>query len=108
MQKQITTTLILSAEMSCKHCQRSRYHCVFSMKLTEIMNVTHVQLCMIYAFNRQELARNSPTLTKPSHVKVMQYMLSFSQKSKEMMKKLLMNQEKTRSLTIHQFYLIKT
>ena len=78
------------------------------MKLTEIMNVTHVQLCMIYAFNRQELAKNSPTLTKPSHAKVMQYMLSFSQKSKEMMKKLLMNQVKTRSLTIRQFYLIKT
>lgn len=108
MQRQITTTLILSAEVDCKHCQRSRYHDVFAMKLTEIMNVTNVQLSMIYAFNRQELAKNSPTLTKPSHAKVMQYMLSFSQKSKEMMRTLLMNQEKTRSLTIHQFYLIKT
>ena len=108
MQKQITTTLILSAEVDCKHCQRSWYHCVFSMKLTNIMNVTHVQLYMIYAFNRQELAKNSPTLTKPSHAKVMLYMLSFSQRSKEMMRTLLMNQEKTRSLTILQFYLIKT
>lgn len=72
------------------------------------MNVTHVQLSMIYAFNRQELARNSPTLTKPSHAKVLLYMLSFSQRSKKMMKKLLMNQVKNRSLTIRQFYLIKT
>lgn len=72
------------------------------------MNVTNVQLCMIYAFNRQELAKNSPTPPKLSHAKVMLYMLSFSQRSKKMMKKLLMNQEKTRSLTIHQFYLIKT
>ena len=72
------------------------------------MNVTNVQLNTIYAFNRQELARNSPTLTKPSHAKVMPYALIFFQKYKEMMKKLLMNQEKTRSLTIHQFYLIKT
>ena len=72
------------------------------------MNVTHVQLSMIYAFNRQELAKNSPTLTKPSHAKVMQYALNPFKKCKEMMKKLLMNQEKTRSLTIRQFYLIKT
>lgn len=100
--------MILSAEVGCAHCQRSWYHCVFSMKLTYIMNVTHVQLCMIYALNRQELARNSPTLTKLSHAKVMQYMLSFSQKCKEMMKTLLMNQVKNRSLTIHQFYLTKT
>ena len=108
MQRQITTTLILSAEVDCKHCQRSRYHCIFSMKLTKIMNVTHVQLSMIYTFNRQELAKSSPTLTKLSHAKVMQYALNPFQKCKEMMKKLLMNQEKTRSLTIHQFYLIKT
>ena len=100
--------MILSAEVGCKHCQRSRYHCVFSMKLTEIMNVTHVQLSMIYAFNRQELARNSPTPTKPSHAKVMPYALNPFQKYKEIMKKLLMNQEKTWSLTIHQFYLTKT
>ena len=72
------------------------------------MNVTHVQLSMIYAFNRQELAKNSPTLTKPSHAKVMPYALNTFYKCKEMMKKLLMNQEKTRSLTIRQFYLIKT
>lgn len=71
------------------------------------MNVTHVQLCMIYAFNRQELAKNSPTLTKPSHAKVMQYALNPFQKCKEMMRTLLMNQVKNRSLTIHQFYLIK-
>lgn len=71
------------------------------------MNVTHVQLSMIYAFNRQELAKNSPTLTKPSHAKVMQYALIFFQKYKEVIKKLLMNQVKNRSLTIHQFYLIK-
>lgn len=100
--------MILSAEVDCKHCQHSRYHDVFAMKITEIMNVTHVQLSMIYAFNRQELARNSPTLTKPSHAKVLLYMLSFSQRSKKMMKKLLMNQVKNRSLTIRQFYLIKT
>ena len=72
------------------------------------MNVTHVQLCMIYAFNRQELAKNSPTLTKPSHAKVMQYALNPFYKCKKMMKKLLMSQVKNRSLTIHQFYLIKT
>ena len=78
------------------------------MKLTEIMNVTHVQLNTIYALNRQELAKNSPTLTKPSHAKVMPYALNPFQKCKEMIKKLLMNQEKNRSLTIHQFYLIKT
>lgn len=100
--------MILSAEVGCKYCQRSRYHDVFAMKLTKIMNVTHVQLSMIYAFNRQELAKNSPILTKPSHAKVMQYMLSFFQKCKEMMKTLLMNQVKNRSLTIHQLYLIKT
>jgi hypothetical protein len=40
------------------------------------MNVTNVQLSMIYAFNRQELAKNSPTLTKLSHAKVMQYALN--------------------------------
>jgi len=108
MQRQITTILILSAEVGCKYCQRSRYHDVFAMKLTKIMNVTHVQLCMIYALNRQELAKNSPTLTKPSHAKVMPYALNSFQKCKEMIKKLLMNQEKNRSLTIHQFYLIKT
>lgn len=100
--------MILSAEVDCKHCQRSRYHCIFSMKLTEIMNVTHVQLSMIYAFNRQELAKNSPTLTKPSHAKVMSYALNPFQKRKEMMRRLLMNQIKNRSLTIHQFYLTKT
>ena len=100
--------MILSAEMGCAHYQRSRYHCIFSMKLTKIMNVTHVQLCMIYAFNRQELAKNSPTLTKPSHAKVMQYALNPFQKYKEMMRTLLMNQVKNRSITIHQFYLIKT
>ena len=72
------------------------------------MNVTHVQLCMIYAFNRQELVKNSPTLTKPLHAKVMQYALNPFQKCKEMMRTLLMNQVKNRSLTIHQFYLIKT
>ena len=72
------------------------------------MNVTHVQLCMIYAFNRQELAKNSPTLTKPSHAKVTPYALNPFYKCKEMMKKLLMNQEKTRSLTIRHFYLTKT
>ena len=44
------------------------------------MNVTHVQLSRIYAFNRQELAKNSPTLTKPSHAKVMQYALNPFQK----------------------------
>ena len=49
---------------------------------------------MIYALNRQELAKNSPTLTKPSHAKVMPYALIFFQKHKEMMKKLLMNQVK--------------
>ena len=76
MQRQITTTLIQSAEVGCKHCQRSRYHDVLSMKLTYIMNVTHVQLCMIYAFNRQELAKSSPTPTKPSHAKVMPYALN--------------------------------
>ena len=107
MQRQITTTLVLSAEVDCKHCQRSRYHDVFAMKLTEIMNVTHVQLNTNYAFNRQELARNSPTLTKPSHAKVMQYALNPFQKCKEMMRTLLMNQVKNRSLTICQFYLIK-
>lgn len=52
------------------------------------MNVTHVQLSMIYAFNRQELAKNSPTLTKPSHAKVMQYTLNPFQKYKEMMRTL--------------------
>ena len=108
MQRQITTTLILSAEVGCKHCQRSRCHCIFSMKLTKLMNVTNVQLSMIYAFNRQEFAKNSPTLTKPSHAKVMPYTLIFFQKYKEMMKKLLMNQVRNRSLTIHQFYLTKT
>ena len=108
MQRQITTILILSAEVGCKYCQRSRYHDVFAMKLTKIMNVTNMQLNMIYAFNRQKLARNSPTLTKPSHAKVMPYALNPFQKCKEMIKKLLMNQEKNRSLTIHQFYLIKT
>ena len=72
------------------------------------MNVTHVQLNMIYAFNRQGLAKNSPTLTKPSHAKVTPYALNPFKKYKEIMKKLLMNQEKTRSLTIQQFYLIKT
>ena len=92
--------MIQSAEVGCAHYQRSRYHCIFSMKLTEIMNITYVQLSMIYAFNRQELAKNSPTLTKPSHAKVMPYALNPFQKCKEMMKKLLMNQEKTRSLTI--------
>ena len=76
MQRQITTTLILSAEMGCKHCQRSRYHDVLAMKLTEIMNVTNVQLNTIYALNRQELAKNSPILTKPSHAKVMPYALN--------------------------------
>ena len=76
MQRQITTTLVLSAEIGCAHCQRSRYHDVFTMKLTKIMNVTHVQLCMIYALNRQELAKNSPTLTKPSYTKVMPYALN--------------------------------
>ena len=100
--------MILSAEVGCAHYQRSRYHDVFAMKLTEIMNVTHVQLYMIYAFNRQELARDFPTLTKPSHAKVMQYALSPFQKRKEMMRRLLMNQIKNRSLTIHQFYLTKT
>jgi len=40
------------------------------------MNVTNVQLNTIYALNRQELAKNSPTLTKPSHAKVMQYALN--------------------------------
>ena len=99
--------MILSAEVDCKHCQRSRYHCIFSMKLTKIMNVTNVQLNTIYALNRQELAKNSPTLTKPSHAKVMQYALNPFQKCKEMMKELLMNQVKNRSLTICQFYLIK-
>ena len=99
--------MILSAEVDCKHCQRSRYHCIFSMKLTEIMNVTHVQLCMIYALNRQKLVKNSPTLTKPSHAKVMPYALIFFQKYKEMMRTLLMNQVKNRSLTICHFYLIK-
>lgn len=72
------------------------------------MNVTNVQLCMIYAFNRQELAKNSPTLTKPSHAKVMPYALNLFSKCKEMMRTLLMNQVKNRSLTIHQFYLTKT
>lgn len=71
------------------------------------MNVTHVQLNTIYAFNRQELAKNSPTLTKPSHAKVMQYALNPFQKCKEIMRTLLMNQVKNRSLTICQFYLIK-
>jgi len=52
------------------------------------MNVTNVQLSMIYAFNRQELAKNSPTLTKPSHAKVMQYALNSFQKCKEMMRTL--------------------
>lgn len=99
--------MILSAEVGCAHYQRSRYHCIFSMKLTKIMNVTHVQLSMIYAFNRQELAKNSPTLTKPSHAKVMQYALNPFQKCKEMMRTLLMNQVRNRSLTICQFYLIK-
>ena len=80
--------MILSAEVDCKHCQHSKYHCIFSMKITKIMNVTNVQLCMIYAFNRQELARNSPTLTKPSHAKVMQYALNSFQKCKEMMRTL--------------------
>ena len=80
--------MILSAEVGCKHCQRSRYHDVFAMKLTEIKNVTHVQLSMIYAFNRQELAKNSPTLTKLSHAKVMPYTLIFFQKYKEMMRTL--------------------
>ena len=80
--------MILSAEVGCAHYQRSRYHCIFSMKLTKIMNVTHVQLSMIYAFNRQELAKNSPTLTKPSHAKVMQYALNSFQKCKEMMRTL--------------------
>ena len=72
------------------------------------MNVTHVQLNTIYALNRQELAKNSPTLTKPSHAKVMQYALNPFQKYKEMMRTLLMNQVKNRSLTICQFYLTKT
>ena len=44
------------------------------------MNVTHVQLCMIYALNRQKLVKNSPTLTKPSHAKVMPYALIFFSK----------------------------
>ena len=100
--------MILSAEVNCKHYQRSRYHDVFAMKLTEIMNVTNVQLSMIYAFNRQELAKNSPTLTKPSHAKVMPYALIFFQKYKEMMKILLMNQVRNRSLTICYFYLTQT
>ena len=100
--------MILSAEVGCAHYQRSRYHCIFSMKITKIMNVTNVQLCMIYAFNRQELAKNSPTLTKPSHAKVMPYALNLFSKCKEMMRTLLMNQVKNRSLTIHQFYLTKT
>ena len=52
------------------------------------MNVTNVQLSMIYAFNRQELAKSSPTLTKPSHAKVMQYALNSFQKCKEMMRTL--------------------
>ena len=108
MQRQITTTLVLSAEVDCKHCQRSRYHDVFAMKLTKIMNVTHVQLYMIYAFNGQELVKNSPTLTKPSHAKVMPYALNPFQKRKEMMRRLLMNQIKNRSLTIHQYSLTKT
>ena len=99
--------MILSAEVGCAHYQRSRYHCIFSMKLTKIMNVTHVQLSMIYAFNRQELAKNSPTPPKPSHAKVMQYALNPFQKCKEMMRTLLMNQVRNRSLTICQFYLIK-
>lgn len=47
-----------------------------------------MQLSMIYAFNRQELAKNSPTLTKPSHAKVMQYALNSFQKCKEMMRTL--------------------
>lgn len=68
--------MIQSAEVDCKYCQRSRYHDVFAMKLTEIMNITHVQLSTIYAFNRQELAKNSPTPTKPSHTKVMPYALN--------------------------------
>lgn len=72
------------------------------------MNVTHVQLSIIYAFNRQELARNSPTPTKPSHAKVMPYALNLFQKCKEMMRTLLMNQVKNKSLTIYQFYLTKT
>ena len=71
------------------------------------MNVIHVQLSMIYALNRQELAKNSPTLTKPSHAKVMQYALNPFQKCKEMMRTLLMNQVRNKPLTIHQFYLIK-
>lgn len=100
--------MILSVEVGCAHYQRSRYHCVLSMKITKIMNVTNVQLCMIYAFNRQELAKNSPTLTKPSHAKVMPYALNLFSKCKEMMRTLLMNQVKNRSLTIHQFYLTKT
>jgi len=52
------------------------------------MNVILVQLSMIYAFNRQELAKNSPTLTKLSHAKVMPYTLIFFQKYKEMMRTL--------------------
>ena len=68
--------MILSAEVDCKHCQHSKYHCIFSMKITKIMNVTNVQLCMIYALNRQELAKNSPTLTKPSHAKVMPLLMN--------------------------------
>ena len=66
-----------------------------------------MQLNTIYALNRQELAKNSPTLTKPSHAKVMPYALNSFQKCKEMMRTLLMNQVKNRSLTICQFYLIK-
>ena len=107
MQRQITTTLILSAEVGCAHCQRSRYHCVFYMKLTEIMNVTNVQLDTSYAFNYPGLTKNSPTLANPLHAKVMQYALNPFQKRKEMMRRLLMNQIKNRSLTIHQFYLTK-
>ena len=72
------------------------------------MNVTNVQLSMIYAFNRQELAKNSPTPTKPSHAKVMPYALNSFQKCKEMMRTLLMNQVRNWLLTIHQFYLTKT
>ena len=72
------------------------------------MNVTNVQLSMSYAFNRQELAKNSPTLTKPSHAKVMQYALNPFQKCKEMMRTLLMNQVRNRSLTIRHFYLTQT
>jgi len=52
------------------------------------MNVTNVQLSIIYAFNRQELAKNSPTLTKLSHAKVMLYALNPFQKCKEMMRTL--------------------